>query len=143
MKSSTFVIPLLESSMERIGDVIPDGVIAAGRGDHYFLHPETKNDPDHVAFVKKFRDKTGAYPIYPSYHAVQSVIALKVAYEKAIKANGGKWPTIEQVASAMKGLEFRGLAVPSRFERMGRDWKIKCMALQRRCPNIPSRFWTR
>lgn len=137
MKSSTFVIPLLESSMERIGDVIPDGVIAAGRGDHYFLHPETKNDPDHVAFVKKFREKTGAYPIYPSYHAVQSVIALKAAYEKAIKANSDKWPTIEQVANAMKGLEFRGFGRPIKIREDGQGLEDQMYGITKKVPDYP------
>ncbi len=137
MKSSTFVMPLLESSMERLGDVVPDGVIAAGRGDHYFLHPETKNDPDHVAFVKKFRAKTGAYPIYPSYHAVQSVIALKASYEKAIKANGGKWPSIEQVASAMKGLEFRGFGRPIKIREDGQGLEDQLYGITKKVPEYP------
>jgi len=108
MRNSTFVLPLLESSMERLGSVVPEGVIAGGRGDHYFLHPETKNDPAHAAFVKKFHARTGAYQIYPVYHMAQALSALKGGYEKAIKDNGGKWPTVEQVASAMHGLEFKG-----------------------------------
>jgi len=137
MKSSTFVMPLLESSMERLGAVVPDGVIAAGRGDHYFLHPETKNDPDHVAFVKKFRAKTGAYPIYPSYHAVQSVIALKASYEKAIKANGGKWPSIEQVASAMRGLEFRGFGRSIKIREDGQGLEDQLYGITKKVADYP------
>ena len=137
LKTSTFVIPLLESSMERIGDVIPDGVIAAGRGDHYFLHPETKDDPEHVAFVKKFREKTGAYPIYPSYHAVQSVIALKAAYEKAIQGNNGKWPTIEQVASAMNGLEFQAYGRPIIIREDGQGLEDQMYGITKRVPEYP------
>ncbi len=34
--------------------------------------------------------------------------ALQGAYDKAIKANGGKWPTREQVIDAAAGLEFKG-----------------------------------
>ena len=137
LKSSTFVMPLLESSMERVGDAVPDGVIAAGRGDHYFLHPETKNDPAHVAFVKKFREKTGAYPIYPSYHAVQSVIALKAAYEKAIKANNGKWPTIEQVAAAMKGLEFKGFGRSIKIREDGQGMEDQLYGITKKVPEYP------
>ncbi|MCU0590944.1 MAG: ABC transporter substrate-binding protein [Desulfobacterales bacterium] len=137
LKSSTFVMPLLESSMERVGDAIPDGVIAAGRGDHYFLHPETKSDPEHVAFVKKFREKTGAYPIYPSYHAVQSVIALKAAYEKAIKANGGKWPTIEQAAAAMKGLEFKGFGRSIKIREDGQGLEDQMYGITKKVPEYP------
>lgn len=109
MDRSTFVLPLAESSLQRLGKDIPEGVIVAGRGDHYFLHPEKKNDPKYQAFVKTFKAKTGAYPIYPVFHIAQALSAFKGAYEKAVAANGGKWPNREQVVDAMAGLKFSGL----------------------------------
>lgn len=107
-KNSTFVLSLAESSLERLGNALPEGVYVGARGDHYFLHPETKDDPAHQAFIKKFHDKTGAYPIYSVYHMVQAINGLKAGYEKAIKDNGGAWPTPEQVAAAMHDIEFKG-----------------------------------
>jgi len=107
-KNSTFVLSLAESSLERLGNALPEGVLVGARGDHYFLHPETKDDPKHQAFVKKFHDKTGAYPIYSVYHMVQGINGLKAGYEKAIKDNGGNWPTPEQVAAAMHDVSFKG-----------------------------------
>ncbi len=109
MELSTFVLPLAESSLQRLGKDIPEGVIVAGRGDHFFLHPEKKDDPTFKAFVAAFKEKTGAYPIYPVFHVSQALAALKGAYEKAIEANGGEWPEREQVVDAMKGLTFAGL----------------------------------
>ncbi|CAB3649052.1 ABC transporter substrate-binding protein [Achromobacter pestifer] len=107
-KNSTFVLSLAESSLERLGNALPEGVYVGARGDHYFLHPETKDDPQHQAFVKKFHDKTGAYPIYSVYHMVQAIQGLKAGYEKAIKDNGGAWPSPEQVAAAMHDVTFKG-----------------------------------
>ncbi|MNX83971.1 hypothetical protein D3C86_1157500 [compost metagenome] len=107
-KNSTFVLSLAESSLERLGNALPEGVLVGARGDHYFLHPETKDDPQHQAFVKKFHDKTGAYPIYSVYHMVQGIQGLKAGYEKAIKDNNGAWPTPEQVAAAMHDVSFKG-----------------------------------
>ncbi|MEZ5932200.1 MAG: ABC transporter substrate-binding protein [Alphaproteobacteria bacterium] len=107
--TSTLVLPLAESSLERLGDALPEGHIVGARGDHYFLHPEKKDDPDFKAFVEAFRDKTGAYPIYPVFHMSQALSALKAAYEKAIEAKGGEWPDREQVVDAMQGLTFAGL----------------------------------
>lgn len=107
-KNSLFVLPLAESSLERLGNALPDGVIIGARGDHYFLHPETKDDPAHKAFVKKFHDKTGAYPIYSVYHMVQALQGLKTGYDKAIADNGGNWPSTEQVAAAMHNIDFKG-----------------------------------
>src|SRR6185369_8656020 len=103
-----FVMPLLESSLERLGSAVPDGIIVGGRGDHYWLHPETRDDPKHKDFVAKFKAKTGAYPIYPTYHMTQALVGLKTGYEAAIKANGGKWPSPEQVGDAMRKMEFKG-----------------------------------
>ncbi|MCG8358771.1 MAG: branched-chain amino acid ABC transporter substrate-binding protein, partial [Kiloniellales bacterium] len=61
------------------------------------------------AFMDSFKEKTGAYPIYPVFHMSQALNALKAAYEKAIDANGGAWPSHEQVVDAMAGLTFTGL----------------------------------
>lgn len=116
-KNSTFVLSLAESSLERLGDSLPEGVIVGARGDHYFLHPETKNDPAHQDFVKKFKEKTGAYPIYSAYHMVQGLNGLKAGYEKAIKDNGGAWPTTEQVAAAMHDITFKGFGREVKIQR--------------------------
>jgi branched-chain amino acid transport system substrate-binding protein len=112
LKSSTWIMPLAESSLERVGKAMPDGVIVGMRGDHYFLHPEFKDDPKHKAFVEKFRAKTGQYPIYSAYHAVAALQAVADAYQNAIKANAGKWPSTEQVADAMRSLKFKALTRP-------------------------------
>ncbi len=114
-KNSTFVLSLAESSLERLGDSLPEGVLIGARGDHYFQHPETKDDPKHQEFIKKFHDKTGAYPIYSVYHMVQALNGLKAGYEKAIADNKGEWPTTEQVAAAMHDITFKGF---------GRDVKM-------------------
>lgn len=108
-KTSQFVLPLAESSLERLGSTLPDGVIVGARGDHYYLHPGYKDEPKHKSFVESFRAKTGKYPIYSVYHMVQALEGVVAAHQKAIKASKSQWPTTEQVAVAMKGLEFRGL----------------------------------
>lgn len=121
IKTSTWVMPLAESSLERLGKTLPDGVIVGMRGDHYFLHPEHKDDPRHKAFVEKFRAKTGQYPIYPVYHAAAAFQAVVDGYAAAIKANGGKWPSTELLAETMHTLKFRGFtrAVKMREDGQG------------------------
>lgn len=109
MKNSLFVLPLGESSLERLGKSLPDGVLIGARGDHWFMHPELNDDPKLKNFVQKFKAKTGQYPIYSVYHMVQGLDGLKAGYEKAIKENKGQWPSVEQVADAMRVVEFRGL----------------------------------
>jgi len=111
-ETSKFVLALAESSLQRLGDDLPEGVIVAARGDHYFLHPEMRDNEKFKAFNEKFKARTGEYPIYSAAHMVQAFAALEAVYDKAIKANGGEWPTKEQVAEAMIGLEFQGLGRP-------------------------------
>ena len=90
-----------------------------------------------MAYVKKFRAKTGAYPIYPTYHMAQALIALKGGYEKAIKANGGKWPSVEQVASAMKGLEFRGFGRPIKIREDGQGLEDQLIGTTKKVADYP------
>jgi branched-chain amino acid transport system substrate-binding protein len=103
---STFVLPLAESSLERVGRTLPAGVVIGARGDHWYLHPTAKDSAEMKAFVAEYRQKFNQVPIYPTFHAQQAVSALKTAYDKAIAGAGGAWPSAEQVAAAFKGLEF-------------------------------------
>jgi branched-chain amino acid transport system substrate-binding protein len=108
LQQSAFVLGIGESSIQRLGKDLPEGLIVGARGDHWFLHPEMKNDPAFKAFNEAFKAKTGSWPIYSVYHMQQAFSAFQAAYEKAIKANDGKWPSREQVIDAAEGLEFRG-----------------------------------
>ena len=139
MKSSLFVLPLAESSLERLGTALPDGVIVGARGDHYFLHPLYKDEPKLKNFAKKFQEKTGAYPIYPVYHMVQALDGLVAGYQKAIKANKGQWPSTEQVADAMRGMEFRGLTGTVKIREDGQGLEDQLLGITRKVPgyNFP------
>jgi branched-chain amino acid transport system substrate-binding protein len=112
LQQSTFVLAIGESSIQRLGKDLPEGVIIGARGDHWFLHPEKKGDAAFKAFNEAFKAKTGRWPIYPVYHMAQAFAALEGAYDKAIKANNGKWPTREQVVDAASGLDFVGYGRP-------------------------------
>lgn len=112
LQQSAFVLGIGETSLQRLGKDLPEGLIVGARGDHWFLHPEMKKDAAFKAFNEAFKAKTGAWPIYSVYHMQQAFSALQGAYDKAIKANGGKWPTREQVVDATAGLEFKGWGRP-------------------------------
>jgi branched-chain amino acid transport system substrate-binding protein len=135
MKNSLFVLPLAESSLERLGSALPEGVIVGARGDHYFLHPQYKDEPRLKSFVKKFRDKTGTYPIYSVYHMIQALDGLKAGYEKAIKANKGQWPSIEQVSDGMRTLEFRGLTGNVKMREDGQGLEEQLLGITKKSPD--------
>jgi branched-chain amino acid transport system substrate-binding protein len=134
-QGATMVLPLAESSLERLGDAMPEGVIVGARGDHSFLHPETQNDPKHKEFVAKFRAKTGAYPIYSVYHMAQALYGLKTGYENAIKANGGKWPGPDQVAEAMRKMEFKAFGRPIRMREDGQGLETQLLGVTKKVSN--------
>jgi branched-chain amino acid transport system substrate-binding protein len=137
IRSSTWVMPLGESSLERVGKALPDGVIIGMRGDHYFLHPELKDDPKHKAFVEKYRAKTGQYPIYAVYHAVAAVQSVAEAYTAAIQSNGGKWPSPEQVADVMHRLTVRGLTRPVQMREDGQGLEDQLLGMTKMTPAYP------
>lgn len=130
-RTSTFVLPLAESSIQRLAGELPDGVIVGGRGDHYFLHPEYKDDAGLKEFVEQFQKRTGAYPIYPAFHMAQAFAALEAVYAKAVSANGGKWPSREQVVDAMQGLEFRGHGRPITIREDNQGVEAQLIGLSR------------
>ena len=136
-QGATMVLPLAESSLERLGAAMPEGVIVGGRGDHYFLHPETKNDAKHKEFVTKYKAKTGTYPIYPTYHMAQALEGLKTGYESAIKANSGKWPSTEQVAEAMRKIEFKAYGRPIAMREDGQGLEAQLLGITKRVPEFP------
>ncbi len=137
IRSTTWVLPLAESSLERVGKALPDGVIVGMRGDHYFLHPEFKDDAKHKAFVEKYRAKTGQYPIYSAYHAFAAVQAVADAYGAALKAGGGNWPSTEQVADAMHALKFRGLTRPVQMREDGQGLEDQMLGVTKTTPAYP------
>lgn len=126
LRNSTFMLSLGESSLERLGNTLPEGVIIGARGDHYFLHPQFKDDPQFQSFVKRFKERTGKYPIYPVFHMAQALSALQAGYDIALKQNGGAWPTDEQLAAALHGSDSAGLTnkVLIREDGQGMEWQL-------------------
>ena len=85
----------------------PEGMIL-GYNSLYF------EDPKASALSKEFtrwhQERFKEWPNYESDHGYFTVVAYKAAVEKAAKAGGGKWPTVEQVAEALAGIEVESLS---------------------------------
>ena len=78
-----------EASMWRLGAKIPDGTIIGARGPHgLFAHDNALNSWFHKAYI----DRYGTPPIYPSYQMAQSLLGLKIAWEKAAGEEGRRPP---------------------------------------------------
>jgi branched-chain amino acid transport system substrate-binding protein len=61
-------------------------------------------------FVRWHHERFKEWPNYESDHAYFTIVAYKAAVEKAARAAGGKWPTVEQVSDALAGIEVESLS---------------------------------
>ena len=120
---SLFVLPLAESSLERVGKALPAGHVVGARGDHWWLHPSPRDPALLARFTADFRKRTGAYPIYSCHHMAQAIFATKAAYDKVLAAKGGAWPTDLDLAAAFRGLDVPSLTSSVHIRDDGQGWR--------------------
>lgn len=152
---STLVLTTGDTVLPRLGQQVPPGVVIGARGPHGALAP---NVPLNRWFREVYTRRFNVRPVYPSYHMSQAILGVKHAYEKAIAANRGAWPTKEQVAAALRGATFEtpsgtirmalgnghqaveGVAygVTSRFNTTTREMELtRVLTLPAECVNPP------
>jgi branched-chain amino acid transport system substrate-binding protein len=102
-KRSQIVLSAADHVLPPLGDKMPDGIIIGARGAYGLMSPST---PLNGWFFKGFETSTGSYPVQAAYRITQSLLGLKTAIEKAMADNGGKKPTAEQIAAALKGSQW-------------------------------------
>ncbi|CAH0338852.1 ABC transporter substrate-binding protein [Rhizobium sp. CECT 9324] len=90
-----------------LGKNMPEGVIIGARGSYGYMAPDSELNR---WWSKAYRDTYNVIPVQGPYRMAQALLGLKKAAEKAMKENGGKKPTSEQLASAMKGLSWESPA---------------------------------
>lgn len=102
-KRSQVVLSAADHVLTNLGDKMPDGTILGARGAYGLLAPKSAlNDWWWDLYQKGY----GTYPAQAPYRMAQALLGLKLAAEKAMAANGGKKPTPEQLAAALKGSEW-------------------------------------
>ena len=102
-KKTQVVFSAADHVLPGLGDKMPDGVILGARGAYGLMSPKSAlNDWWWELYGKAYN----VYPVQAPYRMVQSLLGLKLAVEKAMAANGGKKPNHEQLAAALKGLEW-------------------------------------
>ncbi len=106
-RSSQAILALGESSMQNV--TIPEGVIVGVLGDGWWMSPDAAANPETREFAEAYKAKYGKWPVFPAMKMANSFLYVKAAYEKAMAANGGKWPSRDEVAGAMKGSEVKTL----------------------------------
>src|SRR5690606_34164020 len=103
MKRSQVVLSAADHVLPGLGKRMPDGVILGARGAYGLMSPKSElND----WWFQGYEEANGVYPVQAPYRMAQALMGLKLAVEKAMEANGGKKPTHEQIAAALKGSEW-------------------------------------
>jgi branched-chain amino acid transport system substrate-binding protein len=99
------ILALGESVLQRVGNLLPEGVIIGVIGDGWWLSPDTQAKPRSKEFVEAYRQRFNEYPVFPSFKMANTLHAVKAVYEKAIAANKDGWPTRADLVASAKGLK--------------------------------------
>jgi len=88
-----------------LGNKMPNDVIIGARGMNG-LAAKARSTPLTDILWDAYEKEYGIFPAQAPFRMWQAVLGLKTAVEKAMAANGGKKPTDEELAAAMKGLQW-------------------------------------
>jgi branched-chain amino acid transport system substrate-binding protein len=102
-KRTQVVFSAADHVLPGLGDKMPDGVILGARGAYGQMAPQS---PLNDWWWKLYSDAYKTYPVQAPYRMVQSLLGVKLAVEKAMAAAGGKKPTPEQLAAALRNSEW-------------------------------------
>ena len=105
MKRSLTILTTGETAMYKLAAQIPDGTVLGARGPFGVYAPNNKFNQ---WFRKGFESQYKSEPNYASYQMAQALLGVKLAWEKAQDANGGKRPTNEQVGAALENMTYEG-----------------------------------
>jgi len=100
-RQSQAVFALGESSMNNVD--MPEGAIVGVLGDGWWRSPDAAK-LGAPKFAEAYEAKFEKAPVFPAMKMANAFMVMKAGYEKAIEANGGSWPTKEQLTAAMKGM---------------------------------------
>jgi branched-chain amino acid transport system substrate-binding protein len=86
-------------------EILPKGAAFSGRGYH-LQYPDPDKNAGNREYLRSYKAKFNSMPDYQGTFMAQAFYGLKAAIEKAAKMKNGTWPTTEEIAAAMEGLEF-------------------------------------
>ncbi len=104
-KRSKVALSAGDHVIPQLGKKMPDGVILGARGVNG-LAAKARPNALTTWFWDAYTKEYNVFPVQAPFRMVQGLFGLKTAVEKAMAANGGKKPNAEELAAAMKGLEW-------------------------------------
>jgi len=67
----------------------------------------------------------------------QALTGLKTGYETAMKANDGKWPSVEQVAAAMREMQFKAFGGTVKMREDGQGLEDQMLGVTKKVDAYP------
>ena len=104
-KRKQFIFTVGDTVAYGLGKKFPEGIMVGSRGP-YGIYAVNIDTPMNKWFQKAYRAKYKTPPTQPAYQYAQGILAAKFAFDKAAKANGGKFPSNDQVIAALTGASF-------------------------------------
>ncbi|PQA81461.1 ABC transporter substrate-binding protein [Limnohabitans sp. TS-CS-82] len=127
-KRSQVVLSAGDHVLPTLGEKVPDGTILGARGAYGLMAPKSAlND----WWWESYQKANNVYPVQAPYRMAQALLGLKLAVEKAMAANGGKKPTAEQLAAALKNSEWDSPAGKIRMTLGGGNQAVQDTAIGR------------
>ncbi|CAN1559034.1 ABC transporter substrate-binding protein [Limnohabitans sp. B9-3] len=127
-KRSQVVLSAGDHVLPTLGEKVPDGTILGARGAYGLMAPKSAlND----WWWETYQKANNVYPVQAPYRMAQALLGLKLAVEKAMAANGGKKPTPEQLAAALKNSEWDSPAGKIRMTLGGGNQAVQETAIGR------------
>lgn len=100
LKDTTLVLSAADHVMPGLLDKVPDGTILGARGAYGILSAKS---PLNDWFQGTYSSAHSAAPVQASYRMTQALMGIKLAVERAMAKNGGKKPSSEEIADALRG----------------------------------------
>ena len=114
-KKKQFLFTVAGTAAYRLGKKLPEGLVLGSRGP-YGIYANNLIDTELATWFRDaYVDRFGTLPTQGSYQYAQGILGAKYAYEKAAAANGGKFPSTDQVIAALEGATFQGIATEVRL----------------------------
>jgi branched-chain amino acid transport system substrate-binding protein len=127
-KDTTLVLSAGDHVLPGLGDKVPDGTVLGARGAYGILSAKS---PLNDWFQAEYQKAHGAPPVQASYRVTQALMGVKLAVEKAMAANGGKKPSAEQMAEALRNSTWDSPGGPIRMALGGGQQAIQDTAIGR------------
>ena len=100
LKDTTLVLSAADHVLPGLLDKMPDGTILGARGAYGIL---SAKNPLNDWFQGAHQQSFSVPPVQAAYRVAQSLMGLKLAVERAMAKNGGKKPSAEEMADALRG----------------------------------------